>query len=263
MLAVSAVVFLGAVSSPPSLLDDVDATYAQIARTILESGDWVTARLNGVPNFDKPPGQVWAIAVPYAIFGVHDWAARLPMALAGIALCWLTWRTGRWAFGNAGGLYAGLGLATCCGLFLLTRVRIPDVYVGCTSLFVLNCFLRAQEGSERSARACMRWAGAAVGVGILCKGLVAAVLPLRAVGAYLLAGGSWRSRDTWRRLGLRGAMAIAIAVAAPWHLLAILRHPPILEFTLQSGPSQYRGFFWRYFVNEHLLRFLGARYPLD
>lgn len=63
MLGVSAAVFLGAVSSPLSLLDDVDATYARIARTILESRDWVTARLNGIPYFDKPPGQVWAIAV--------------------------------------------------------------------------------------------------------------------------------------------------------------------------------------------------------
>ncbi len=70
VLVVAAVIFLGAVSSPPSLLDDVDSAYAQIARTMLESEDWVTAKLNGVAYFDKPPGQVCTIAISYAVFGV-------------------------------------------------------------------------------------------------------------------------------------------------------------------------------------------------
>ncbi len=263
VLSVAAVAFLTTVSSPPSLLDDVDATYAQIARQALETGDWVTARLNGVPYFDKPPGQVWAMALSFALLGTSDWAARVPMALAAMVLCWLAWRTGRWAFGDAGGLYAGLGLATCCGLFLFTRARIPDVYVACTSMFALDSFLRAQEGCDRSARARMCWAGAAIGAGLLFKGLVAAVLPLGAIAMYMLATGQWRCGAAWKRLNLGGAALAAAAVAAPWHVLAIVRHPPVLEFGLDSEPGQYRGFFWRYFVNEHLLRYLGLRYPVD
>ena len=203
------------------------------------------------------------MAVSFALVGASDWAARIPMALAAMLLCWLAWRTGRWAFGAAGGLYAGLGLATCCGLFLFTRARFPDVYVACTSMFVLDCFLRAQEGTDQSARTRMRWAGAAIGAGILFKGLVAAVLPLGAIGVYMLATGQWRSRSARTRLGIGGAAVAALAVAAPWHVLAILRHPPFLEFGLDSGPGQYRGFFWRYFVNEHVLRYLGLRHPVD
>ncbi len=263
VLTVGAIAFLATASSPPSLLDDVDATYAQIARQVLESGDWVTAKLNGVPYFDKPPGQVWAMALSFAVLGTSDWAARVPMALAAIALCWLAWRTGRWAFGDAGGLYAGIGLATCCGLFLFTRVRIPDVYVACTSMFVLDSFLRAQEDCDGSARTRMRWAGAAVGAGMLFKGLVAAVLPMGAIATYLCATGQWRSPTAWRRLDPIGAATAAAVVAAPWHVLAILQHPPVFDFSLESGPDQYRGFFWRYFVNEHLLRYLGLRYPAD
>ena len=263
VLAFAAAVFLGTIHSPPSLLDDVDSSYAQIARSMLDSGDWITARLNGVAYFDKPPGQVWAIALSYALFGVHDWAARLPMALAAMALCWLAWRTGRWAFGDPAGLFAGIGLAACLGLFLFTRARMPDIYVACTSLLALDCFLRAQEGSLRGARARMALAGAAVGIGLLCKGLVAAALPLGAIGAYLVVSGNWRSGESWRRLGLPGAVAAATLIAAPWHVLSIARHPPYLEFGLDSGPGQYRGFFWRYFINEHVLRFLGLRYPVD
>ena len=263
VVAIAGVAFLGAISSPPSLLDDVDSTYAQIARDMLQSGDWVTARINGVPYFDKPPGQVWAMALSFAVFGVHDWAARIPAALAGILLCWLAWNIGRWSFGDRGGLYAGIGLATCCGLFLFTRVRIPDIYVACSTLYVLGCFLRSQEGSASQARTHMRWAGAALGVGLLFKGLVAAVLALGAIVVYMFAVGKWRSGEAWSRLGLPGAFAITLLVAAPWHVLAILRHPPFFELAIESGPGEYRGFFWRYFINEHLLRYLGLRHPVD
>lgn len=244
-------------------MDDVDTAYAEVARTMLESGDWVTARLNGVPYFDKPPGQVWLIAASYTAFGVHDWSTRLPMALAAMALCWLAWRTGRWAFGDLAGLYAGIGLATCCGLFLFTRVRIPDVYVGCTSLFVLDCFLRARECDTIRARRLTQLAGAALGAGLLCKGLVSVVLPLGAIAAFTLLGGARGGRTPWGQMGIPGAVAAMAVVAAPWHVLAALRNPPLFDFSLDSGPGLYRGFFWRYFINEHMLRYLGLRHPPD
>ncbi len=75
VVLVAAVIYLGCIVSPPGLMDDVDAVQAQIAATMLESGDWVTARLNGVAYLEKSPLIYWAIAVSYAIFGVHDWAA--------------------------------------------------------------------------------------------------------------------------------------------------------------------------------------------
>ena len=125
--AVAAAIFFGCIVSPPSLMDDVDAVQAQIARNMLDSGDWVTARLNGVAYLEKPPLKYWMIAVSYMIFGVHDWAARIPLALAAVLLCWLTARIGAWAFGKRGGLYAGLALATCVGLWLFTRILIADV----------------------------------------------------------------------------------------------------------------------------------------
>ena len=92
---------------------------------------------------------------------------------------------------------------------------------------------------------------------------MAVVLPLGAIALYMLAVGQWRSGEAWRRLGLPGAFAVTLLVAAPWHLLAILRNPPFFDLALDSGPGVYRGFFWRYFVNEHVLRYLGLRYPVD
>src|SRR6266581_4558958 len=104
----AAVIFLGCIFSPPSLMDDVDAVQAQIARTMLQSGDWVTARLDGVAYLEKSPLKYWMMAISFAIFGVHDWAARIPVAICTVLLCWVTARFGAWAFGHRAGMYAGL-----------------------------------------------------------------------------------------------------------------------------------------------------------
>src|SRR3954462_3092681 len=127
VVLVAALVFVGCILSPPSLMDDVDAVQAQIARNMLQSGDWVTARLDGVAYLEKSPLKYWMIAVSFAIFGVHDWAARIPLALSAVLLCWVTARFVAWAFGRRAALCAGLVLGTSIGLFLFTRILIPDV----------------------------------------------------------------------------------------------------------------------------------------
>src|SRR5580704_1431455 len=126
VLVVAAIVFLGCIVSPPSLMDDVDAVQAQISRNMLDSGDWVTARLDGIGYLEKSPLVYWMIALAFKAFGVHDWVARLPVALSAVVLCWLVFRIGAWAFSVRAGMYAGLSLATCVGLFLFTRIQIPD-----------------------------------------------------------------------------------------------------------------------------------------
>src|SRR3954466_10243450 len=139
--------------SPPGLMDDVDAVQAQIARNMLQSGDWVTARLDGVAYLEKSPLKYWMIAVSYMVFGVHDWAARIPVALSAVLLCWVTARFAAWAFGARGGMFAGLVLATSIGLFLFTRILIPDVVLTLTITVALWSLLRTlEEGEEHPSR---------------------------------------------------------------------------------------------------------------
>jgi 4-amino-4-deoxy-L-arabinose transferase-like glycosyltransferase len=121
VLVVAAAIYLGCIVSPPSLMDDSDAVLAQAARTMLVSRDWVTPRLDRVIYLEKPPLYYWPMMFSYMIFGVHDWSARIPVALSVIGLAWLTAAMGVWAFGRRAGLYAGLCMATCVGLFLFTR----------------------------------------------------------------------------------------------------------------------------------------------
>ena len=263
VLVFAAAIYLGCIISPPSLMDDVDAVQAQIARNMLVSGDWVTATLDGLKYLEKAPLIYWAIGGCYKIFGVHDWAARIPVALSSLALCWLTMAFGIWAFGKRAGLYAGLCISTCVGLFLFTRIAIPDVMLTATIALASWAFLRALDEYEAHPR---RWAlvmAASLGTGLLLKSLIGVVFPLGAALIYLLLTRQLFSRQTWKRLHPISGLLVIFAIAAPWHILATLRNPPYFALTLQSVPGQYHGFLWFYFINEQLLRFLNLRYPRD
>jgi 4-amino-4-deoxy-L-arabinose transferase-like glycosyltransferase len=259
----AAVVFLTGVISPPSLMDDVDATQALMARNMLLSGDWVSARCDGVLYLEKAPLKYWMTAVAYMAFGTHDWVARLPVAFSAIALCWLVFLWGRWALSPEAGLYAGLFLSTCVGLFLFTRVIIPDIILTLAIALSLWALLRALDPEEPRPGLWAYTLWAALAAGILLKGLIGIVFPLGTAFVYLLFAGSLFRRDTWRRLRPFTGFLFFLAIAAPWHVLATLRNPPYFDFTMASAPGHYRGFFWFYFINEHLLRFLNLRYPRD
>ena len=263
VVLVAAAVFLGCILSPPSLMDDVDAVQAQLARNMLDSGDWVTARLDGVAYLEKSPLIYWMMAVSYRIFGVSDWAARIPLALSVVLLCWLTFQFGAWAFSRRAGMYAGLVLATSLGLFLFTRIQIPDAMLTVTVALSLWALLRALDEGEPRPRLWAAAFAAGLGIGLLLKGLIAVVFPCGAALLYLALTRQLFLARTWKRLHIPTGILIALAIAAPWHVLATLRNPPYFDFTMHSAPGEYRGFFWFYFLNEHVLRFLNLRYPRD
>jgi hypothetical protein len=244
-------------------MDDVDAVQAQIAANMLHSGDWVTARLDGVAYLEKAPLIYWIIAIFFQVFGVIDWVARIPIALAAIGLAMVTAAFARWAFGVREALNAGLVIATCIGLFLFTRILIPDVILTLTITLALWAFLRALDEEERHPKLWAAVMAAAMGVGLLLKSLIALVFPIGAGLAYLLFTRQLSVGRTWRRLRPFSGALIALVIAAPWHILATLRNPPYFVFTMRSAPGEYHGFFWFYFFNEQLLRFLNMRYPRD
>ena len=244
-------------------MDDVDAVQATIARNMLSSGDWVTARLDGVAYLEKSPLIYWMMAVSFRIFGVHDWAARLPLAFSVILLCWVTYRFARWAFGDDAGLYSGLTLATCAGLFLFTRILIPDAIVTLTITGAIWAWLRLLEPDAKDERKWSAVLGVCLGLGLLLKGLIAIVFPILAALAYMAVTRQLFSLAAWKRLHIFLAMVVALVIALPWHVLATIRNPPYFAFSMHAGPGEYRGFFWFYFFNEHLLRFLNRRYPRD
>ena len=244
-------------------MDDSDAVLAQAARNMLTSGDWVTPHLDRIAYLEKAPLYYWPIAVSFEIFGVHDWAARIPIALSSIALALLTAAFGIWAFDRRAGLYTGLCMGTCVGLFLFTRILIPDVLLVLTVALAMWAFLRVLEEEEAHPQFWAFVLAASLGVGLLVKSLVAIVFPIAGALIYLFLTKQFFLRRTWQRLRPIRGLFIILLIAAPWHVLATLRNPPYFSFTLHSGPGEYHGFLWFYFINEQLLRFLNLRYPRD
>jgi 4-amino-4-deoxy-L-arabinose transferase-like glycosyltransferase len=233
----------------PGLLDDADSTHAEAAREMVVTGDYVTLRINGVRYLEKPPLPYWLVAISYKVLGANEFSTRLPMVLSVMLLGVLASCWGRRAFGERIGIYAGLFVYTCAGVYLFTRILIPDVLLSLLIAAAMYFFLTALEPAAET----WRWyAGyAMMALGVLTKGLIALVFPCGAAFFFLLITGGWRRRREFR---LISGLALFLAIAAPWHILAGLRNP---------GTADHHGFFWFYFVNEHFLRFLGKRYPRD
>jgi uncharacterized protein YjeT (DUF2065 family) len=164
---------------------------------------------------------------------------------------------GEFAFGKKAGFYSALCIGTCAGIYLFTRVLWPDVILTLFITLAFYCFLRASEEPHRSRYAYGIYLFGALAV--LTKGLVGAAFPAIIILAYLLITGELRRL---LQLKLFTGSLLFLVVAAPWHIAAGLSNPG----SLMAGtphPSQGRGFFWFYFMNEHLLRYIGKRYPAD
>ncbi len=241
------VLFVASLFAPP-LLDDADATHANAARHMALTGDWVTLHVNGIRYLEKAPLPYWLAALSFRAFGFNSFAAHLPLALGVLLLTLLGYAWAAKAFGSRAALYTGLATLTAAGVFLFTRILIPEVLLALFLAAALYCFLDALD-TLRPLPAYTMWA--ALALAVLTKGLVALVFFAGTAVLYLILSGD---HARWRTLRPFTGLLLFLALAAPWHILAGLRN---------TGGMDGHGFFWFYFVNEHVLRFLGKRIPMD
>jgi len=263
-----AVLQLGGLFSP-GLLDDVDSIYIQIAREMLQRHDFVTPTIDGIRFFDKPPLMYWMAAGSMRIFGVHDWAARLPLALGVLALLLAVYalsnrlcaRVSPAGNPDRAGLYAALAMATSIGPYLYTRFYIPDILIALWMTLSVHLFLIALERIEegRSALVPMLTFGAVMALDVLTKGLIGIVFP---VGFAILYLAFTRRLRKISQLQVIPATLIFAVVATPWHILAALRNPAI-AMPAGIGLPARAGWAWFYLYNEHVARFLQKRIPHD
>lgn len=256
-MAIFAAVQFGSLFTPP-LLDDVDAAHAQNAQHIIDSGDWITTKTNGIRYIEKPPLPFWLVSVSFRVFGQNSFATHLPNALAMLGLAWLGWVWARKAWGARAGLYAGMAMLTSMGAFLFTRFIIPESIMSLLLLVALYSLLTALE-FKRPVR--IYWMWAAIALAMMTKGLIAPVFFFGGAIPYLLISGQWRE---WRWLKPISGFAVFLAIAAPWHILVGLANPD-QGHPVGNHPTvgNVHGFWWFYFVNEHYLRFFNQRYPHD
>ena len=216
-----------------------EGRYAEIAREMAVSGDWVTPRLNDLKYFEKPPLQYWATATAYTLFGAHPWTARLWSALTGFAGLLLVWLVGSRLFGREAGQYAALLLGSSMLYLLIGHINTLDMGVTFfLTLGIAGLLLSQQEGvAATTRRNWMLCAWAALGLAVLSKGLMGLVLPGAALFIYAVLQRDW---GLWKRLHLVSGLAVFLLVTAPWFILVMKNNPE---------------FFQRFFIYEHYTRF--------
>ncbi len=260
----------------PPLLDDADSVHAEVAREMLLRHDWITLYANGIRYLEKAPLYYWMMAGSMKVFGVSTAATRIPLAGSVLALTLLLETFARRAFRAArAGLYAGLITLSSFGIFIFSRINLPDVLV-CTLLtWAIFCYwLTEQSDGPPTLKACWGFA-AACALNVLSKGLIGIVFPLCIVAVHLLL--TRGRRGVWarvRQLHPVSSLGVFIAIAVPWHVLIALANPGhgnpghlarINGHWVVPYPTDgnVHGWAWFYFVNEQVYRYLNIRVPRD
>ncbi len=222
-----------------------EGRYAEIAREMAASGDWVTPRLNGLKYFEKPPFQYWATAAAFNTFGVHEWSARLVPALAGLLAVAIVGMTAARLDGPATGVYAALVLAASFWHFAMSQLVTLDSVLGAWLAAALCAFLLAQRDGLAPAvrRNWMLAAYAAAAGATLTKGLVALVIPGGDAGAVHAGDARHRSLEAPARRARPGPVpafdsaVVPARVARQSGVRAVLLHPRAFPALPDDGTS--------------------------
>ncbi len=224
------------------LLRSDEGRYAEIAREMVASGDWVTIRYNGLLYFEKPPFQMWMTAIAYELFGVGEWQARWWVATSGAIGGVVTMLAARRWFGRRVAWLTGLVLLATPAWNLGSHFNSLDMGVSGALACVLAAVLIAQhpDATPAARRGWMLFAWAAMAVAVLTKGLIGIALPGLVLVIYTLMT---RDFALWRRLHIVSGALLLLAIAAPWFVLVSVRNPEFARF---------------FFIHEHLQRYLST-----
>jgi len=232
------------------MMDDADSEHAQIPVEMLQRHDYVTMYVNGVRYLEKAPLPYWIMAGIYSVAGVSEFSVRLELSLFALLTFLAVFLLAREIAGEEAGFYSALALATAIGPYIYTRFIIPDIMVCFWLTVTVYLFWRSLEEPRPSRLLC--WSiGVVTALDVLTKGLIGLAFPIGIIGGYLLITRNWRHLLKMR---LVSTTLVFLAVGAPWHVLATLRNPPM---------GEAKGFFWFYFINDQILRYLNLRVPRD
>jgi len=220
------------------LIPSDEGRYAEIAREMLVTGDWITPRYNGYKYFEKPPLQIWATASAFNIFGIGDWQARLWTALTGFLTIIFIGFTGARIFSARAGLLASIALASSPMWVIGGHINSLDMGLSAFLVAALCSLLLAQSSPNKTD--CRNWMWACwmfMALATLSKGVIGLAIPGMVFVVYSISAWDWK---IWQRLHIISGTILFLAITAPWFVLVAQRNPEFLEF---------------FFIHEHLQRF--------
>jgi 4-amino-4-deoxy-L-arabinose transferase-like glycosyltransferase len=205
------------------LYNETDGQYAGAAKRMAQGGSWLIPENNGVPRLVKPPLLYWMMASSFQVFGVNEFAARLPDALGVTAMVLATFAIGARFGGTRRGLVSGIILLTGLGTSTLARIVMPEPVFCAFIAWAIYCGIRClDENSSRGRRWAMAmWLCAALAV--FSKGIHGLIYPFAILAATALCIPEWR-RHALRLLSPTGIVAF-LAINVPWYVFIESRYP--------------------------------------
>ena len=167
------------------VIDYDEGYYAQAAKGMAESGNWVTPYVNGVRFLEKPPFLYWITAASFKVFGISEFALRFPTALAVIALVGVVMLIGVRIAGRSTAWIAGLSTAFCAGTFIFTRETLHDVWLVFFIALAMYAFIDWYMDPQHSPRRAWLFYAATAGA-FMCKSLIGVAFPLGIVAVYFV-----------------------------------------------------------------------------
>jgi 4-amino-4-deoxy-L-arabinose transferase-like glycosyltransferase len=220
------------------LIPSDEGRYAEMAREMLVTGDWITPRYNGYKYFEKPPLQIWATAAAFQAFGIGDWQARLWTALTGFLTILCIGFTGARIYNARAGWLGALVLASSPMWVIAGHFNSLDMGLSAFLVTALCSLLFAQSSENKTLSRNWMWAcWACMALATLSKGVIGIAIPAMVFVVYSISAWDWK---IWKRLYLISGIALYLAITAPWFALVARRNPEFLEF---------------FFIHEHLQRF--------
>lgn len=225
LIAISVLLFIVDLGGR-DLWDIDEGMHAAIAQTMLLSGNWVTPVFNGEAFLDKPPLFNWLTAIAFELFGNNEFAARLPAALSALAIVLLCYGIGRELYSRRTGLLAGVILATSLELAAMARTVQYDVPFALFTTLALFAYILAMREQRPTQRYWVLFY-LAIGLAVLTKGPLGAVLVGIAVAAHLVAT---RSGRAWLRVLNPAGILAFFAITVPWYVLMELANPGYIDY---------------------------------
>ena len=219
------------------LFEPDEGRNAEIAREIQLLKDWVTPHYDFLPRLDKPILFFDLVALSYRFFGLSEWSARLPSALAALGCLLLTYRLSYVLFGRTAALWSALTLVTSIEFFALSQIVILDMLLAFFLTLGLSCFLLGRIAIDRKRRAYFLCMYLAFGAATLTKGPIGFVLPAMVIFSYLVATRNW---SLLRRMELPLGIPLFLLAASSWYVLAEFANPGYLRhFLLQENLARF------------------------
>jgi 4-amino-4-deoxy-L-arabinose transferase-like glycosyltransferase len=220
------------------LADSTESRYANIARLMVESGDWITPQFApGVPFWGKPPLSTWFAAASMKIFGIGEFGARFPSFLLSVVVLLLVWSMVSHRRNPTAALTASLVLMSSALFFISSGATMTDPALMASTTLCMVSFWRAMSSTQPGC--CWPYAFfLGLAAGLLAKGPIALVLTVLPIGVWILWQKQWG--EMWRRLPWIRGLALTLLLSLPWYLLAELKTPGFLEY---------------FFIGEHWKRF--------